>query len=164
MCLAACTVADTPWAWANTPLDRHPLGRHPLGRHLPGRHPLHGPDTPPPGRHPHPQQTATAADGTRAIGMHSCLQLFMFHSVLYSIKADSCWPKPMLLYFFRFESLDISRQSTANISVIFHFVRIRTSDKWLKFNRHASSVFFLVFGSHPRWRNVPEALKVEILG
>ena len=39
-------------------------GIHPLGRHTPL------------GRHPPPQQTATAADGTHPTGMHSCLQLF----------------------------------------------------------------------------------------
>ena len=37
-----------------------PLGRPPLGRHIPL------------GKHPHPKQTATAADGTHSTGMHSC--------------------------------------------------------------------------------------------
>ena len=68
--------------WADTPLGRHPLPEQtprqtiPLGRHPLGRHPLA--DTPqadipradtPLGRHP---RTATAADGTHPIRMHSC--------------------------------------------------------------------------------------------
>ena len=101
-CLTFCSQRQTgrhppPWAdtpWADTPHPgRHPTrqnspGRHPLGRHPSlDRYPLPSTETPL-GRHPwtdtpgqtplvRHQQTATAADGTRPTGMHSCLIMLL---------------------------------------------------------------------------------------
>ena len=69
-----------PWAdprgrhpsWADTPPGQTPL----LGRHPPGQTPI-APGRHPQGRQPPPQQTATAADGTHPIGMHSCFQCLL---------------------------------------------------------------------------------------
>ena len=52
-------------------------GVHPLGRHPP---PPLGRQTPPPARQP-PPKTATAADGTHATGINSCLNLWYSKAV-----------------------------------------------------------------------------------
>ena len=58
--------------WADTPR---------LGRDSPSRHPL--------GRHP-PLETATAAEGTHPTGMHSCLQLHPYLTLLQTEHEHEC--------------------------------------------------------------------------
>ena len=73
---------------ADTPRSRHPLGPDPLGPDTPLGSDTPQEQTPPPPRsrppgadtprsRPPPRETATAADGTHTIGMHSCLYILV---------------------------------------------------------------------------------------
>ena len=67
-----------PPAWADTPPGRDSPGRHPLGRLSPPRQ-----------THP-PPETATAAEGTHPTGMHSCLQLHPYLTLLQTEYEHEC--------------------------------------------------------------------------
>ena len=76
-----------PTPWADIPLGRHPPGQKTLPPWVdtpPGRHPS-------PllaGRHPPPQQTATAVDGMHPTGMHSCKLLLQLSVARISVYHD----------------------------------------------------------------------------